>query len=153
MAKMCSRPKFAAKGKVEGVARKGLSYEKKVGKHLDRHFAKDHTILRHQWYNYFEAATRTTKPEMNYCQTDYVFVLMDRVIILECKLSQTDRAFEQLHFLYRPILEFIFKKPVIGVQVCRSLNKFPENSILHINELFDKPLDECFKLYTWHLTI
>ena len=73
-----------------------------------------------QWFYYIDENGR------NYCQPDHFVVLPTHVLLVECKLTQKSRAFPQMGGLYVPVLQHIYKRPIVGVQVCRNMQFRPE---------------------------
>ncbi len=59
-----------------------------------------------------------------YAQTDH-YILGEAVLLVECKLTQNTDADGQLRFLYKPLLEHIYKRPVLMVQACKNLRWDP----------------------------
>lgn len=51
------------------------------------------------------------------------------MVIFETKLTFTPRAEDQLNLLYRPVLEHVFERPSIGVQVCKNITPRVEQII------------------------
>ncbi len=79
---------------------------------------------------------------LGFAQPDY-FILDDaRLVLLECKLSQTKRAWPQLNGLYAPLLQHIFDLPVTSIQVCKNLYE-DDGSII-------AGFDEIYTGATWH---
>ena len=56
-----------------------------------------------------------------FAQPDQFLMQEKRIVLFECKLSQNSQAWEQITHLYKPLLEHVFKKPVIGVQVFKRM--------------------------------
>jgi hypothetical protein len=52
------------------------------------------------------------------------------VWVLECKLSDTPEAREQLRGLYFPVLEHVFRRPARGITVCKSVNQYSMSQII-----------------------
>lgn len=55
------------------------------------------------------------------CQPDGVVVCEDRVVVLEVKLKECWQGYEELRCLYLPVAKAYWKLPVVGIQVCRTL--------------------------------
>lgn len=94
-----------------------------------------------QWYRYEDLNG------YGCCQTDHELHLEDYIILLECKLTQSDIAFPQMVKLYVPVLREVYDKPVIPVLACKNMRKAAKNSIKDIEDLVKRPL---MKLWTWH---
>jgi hypothetical protein len=54
---------------------------------------------------------------------DHYFQHQGLIYVVEAKLTETWVGFSGLNFLYRPILEMVYSKPTIGVQVCKHVNR------------------------------
>lgn len=107
---LAARPKFIPRAIVSGVKGRGLTYEKKVGR-----------VLRTYWDNvksgvWFAFVDRNGP---GVCQVDHFVVLPDQVLLVECKLSESDVAWLQIRDLYGPILADYFGLTVTGVQATR----------------------------------
>jgi hypothetical protein len=72
-----------------------------------------------------------------YCQPDHFIVQNACVLCFECKLSQTEYATNQLFGLYLPVLQFIYKRPVVCFQVFKNW-RFTADTIEH--PLMGEPL-------------
>jgi hypothetical protein len=74
-------------------------------------------------------------------------VLPGSVLVAEIKLTQCAAGEDQIRQLYRPLLERIFRRPVVGVLVCRGL-------IFEPGALIEKPEDVIGvidpRIFTWH---
>lgn len=71
-----------------------------------------------------------------------------RLVILECKLSQTENAALQINELYRPLIEFIHPEAFVqGVQVCKNLWEEPTKPIGRLSDIL--VLDDP-GVFTWH---
>lgn len=58
-----------------------------------------------------------------FAQPDFYVLGEEGILLVECKLSQTDVAFSQMKYLYAPLLEHYYELPVTSVQVCKYLRK------------------------------
>ena len=87
------------------------------------------------------------------CNPDIVLECDDRVLVLECKLTQTDVAENQIFQLYAPVIRLMWNKPILGVAVFRNLIRQPKNPILNLTGLLTQPLLDCDVFSTWHLTL
>lgn len=97
-----------------------MRYEKRFGKYLSRlGFAP-----RTDWFSFVD---RNGK---GFAHPDYFLVYPQVTVVFECKLTQTDTAFVQINGLYRPILDYVFKRPVVGIQVCHNLRAVPAEGII-----------------------
>lgn len=135
---------FSKKPKLRGAQGKGLTYEKHVGRRLKRWQERGELygeVILEQWFSFQDFNGH------GYCQTDCLIVTDSLVFILECKLTYTDWAWPQLRELYKPIVEKVYERPSILIQVCKNLHYVPERMISSIQELMDFPLDGNL---TWH---
>jgi len=83
-----------------------------------------------------------------HAQPDHYVVLPSMVILIECKLKQNTSAEDQLLRLYRPLLEFLYKRPVFTIQCFRHWRFRPNVfEIKHPQELVNHPRDGIFM---WH---
>lgn len=70
------------------------------------------------------------------------------VILFEAKLTFHEGALIQITHLYRPLLQFIYKLPVVGVVVCKTLyTDQGDHLVLGPEELIDTQVEDIF---TWH---
>src|SRR4051812_24584328 len=93
-----SRPSYIPKSRPKGSKAVGCAYERKIGKKLKKIWPD---LVSGQWFQYVDQHGRSC------CQTDHYVVLDDQVLLLECKLTQTDVAFTQMDQLYKPILRML----------------------------------------------
>lgn len=89
-----------------GVLQKGLRYEAALGGWLLGKFPNH--VLSGQWFKYTSKSGHS-----GYCQTDFLIVKAHKLILLECKLTETDKAYPQLTKLYFPVVDF-WRKKLIG---------------------------------------
>lgn len=82
-----------------------------------------------------------------FCQPDILLITPALIFILECKLSYTDWAWPQLRQLYKPIVERVFERPAITIQVCKHLYADVPGLIESIQQTMDAPGGGCL---TWH---
>lgn len=121
-----------------------MSYEKLVGKRLKSRFESGELVghlVEHQWFHFKDANG------YGCCQTDYYIICNGFIVLLECKLTQSDYADDQMAKLYKPILEHIYEVPVVCLQVCKNMRRHPERSVRDVKQLMDAPF---YGVYTWH---
>lgn len=139
-------PLYKKPPKLSGSKAKGKTYERAVGKLL-RQWAETGElygkVYEGQWFSFVDANGSGC------CQPDILVETDSFVIILECKLTQNREALEQLAGLYRPVVEKVFQKPSVLVQVCRNLRHVPPTDFIRcVTELLDRPAYNT--IYTWH---
>jgi len=78
-----------------------------------------------RWIEYSDTGKR------HFAQPDFFRVDPTRVTVFEVKLTQCPAGELQISQLYRPLLECIYQRPVIGVLVCRTLWYKPQALILN----------------------
>ena len=112
-ARLIERPTCIPKSRPRGTRAVGLRYERSLGKCLP--------LAEHgPWFEFVD------KNGAGWCQPDYILSFRPRfMVVLECKLSWTFDAIEQLDDLYRPVVEKAFGIPSIGVVVTKNLANFP----------------------------
>lgn len=125
--------------KLKGSRAKGKTYERTVVRHLKRAFLEPELIHYNEWLGFTDATGS------HYCQPDIYVELPSYILLLEVKLTQTDSAAYQLAGLYRPLLEALYSKPVVMVQVCKNL-RYPPKYEIHALREAKKP----GQIYTYH---
>ena len=68
-------------------------------------------------------------------------------ILLESKLTENEWGHIQIAALYTPLLRHIFRRPVVGVLVCKTVTRKPKYLIQHPAEVLDTTAEH---IYTWH---
>jgi hypothetical protein len=127
--------------KLKGLQAQGIRYEKTIGKMLRREFP-EWDIHSSQWITFRD------KAGLGFAQPDHYVVFSERILLIECKRTQTDRiAVPQMQELYRPLLHHIYKKPIQCVQCCKFAGRGMEVTIIDIEKaLFLSPA----KPLLWH---
>ena len=142
---MTTAPKlFSKRPKIKGSRGKGLTYETHVGRTIRDWITRGEiigTLYEGQWF-YFE-----DNNGYGYCQTDILLETNSFIFILECKLTYTSWAWQQLRRLYKPVVEKVFNKPSITIQVCKNIHYIPGGMIESLAQVMDNPKDG---LLTWH---
>lgn len=95
-----------------------------------------------QWFEFED------KHGHGYCQPDILLYDREKIVILECKLTQTDVAFEQMEELYVPVLQRAFGLEVFTVQVCKNLRHANDTMLDCLVEFFCEPR---FGRFTYHI--
>lgn len=130
------RPSCIPRPGGKGSKALGRTYEKKIGKLVKRTYPD---LISGQWFEYYDNNGR------GYCQIDHYLVFNEQVLVLECKLTQTSVAWGQMHELYKPVLEHMYKRPVTCVQVCKHVvDRTP--TISELSEALAKP----GSYFLWH---
>ncbi len=106
--------------KLKGSRAKGLAYQRQVEKELASLWAG---VRSGQWFLFFDAFGR------GHAQPDAFVVFPTHVLLFEIKLTQTHEAFLQMAQLYSPILEHVYKRPIMTVQICKILRYEPESPV------------------------
>lgn len=101
-------PFFARRRRLTASGRKGITWQNKVGKHLQRLWPG--RVRSEQWFCFYDANGQ------GYAQPDHFVLFSDRVLLVECKLTQKELAEQQMELLYKPILEHIYHLPVACLQ-------------------------------------
>lgn len=138
--------RFQKKRRLKGSKAKGLTYERTVGRRLAKRIEKEQLpaeLVSGQWFAFEDSNG------YGCCQIDHYLICPGFIIILECKLTQTDSAEPQLRELYEPIIREVYKCPVMVIQVCKNLRHHPAHTLLDIREAIYKPRPE---MWTWHFT-
>ena len=113
------RPRFISSPRIKGIQRAGLIYENRIANYMKALYGDK--VLHGQWYEFED------RRGLGWCQPD-IIVLPDKdrkfILVLECKLKATKKAWVQLNYMYRPVLERIYPQTEIRlVQVVKNLNK------------------------------
>lgn len=112
-ARLIDRPACIPKSRPRGTRAAGLRYERSLAKYLP-------SASHGQWFEFED------KFGAGYCQPDFLLNFRPRcMIVLECKLSWTFDAVEQLDNLYRPVVEKVFGVPAVGIVVTKNLARLP----------------------------
>lgn len=107
-ARQIERPGGIPKGRPRGAKAAGVRYERALAAALP----EAHHGL---WWEYLD------DNGMGFCQTDLLLLGPDCALVLECKYTWTEEAWEQLEHLYLPVVARALDCPTYGVQVCKTL--------------------------------
>lgn len=135
---------FAAKRELRSPYKRGLAYERKVGRtlqRLNRTGRLPGELHLGQWISYNDANGH------GYAQPDAYLVADGHVLLAEVKLTQTDAAEQQLQRLYKPLLQQLYGLPVLCLQVCRRLRHVAKRPVSGPAELLAAPRPGT---HTWH---
>ena len=113
------RPGFISSPRIKGIQRAGLIYENRIANYMKALYGDK--VLHGQWYHFED------RRGLGWCRPD-IIILPNRsrkfILVIECKLKATRKAWVQLNYLYRPILERLYPQVEIRlVQVVKNLNK------------------------------
>ncbi len=122
----------------------GIAYEKKVGRWLSRMIREgelEGELRLSQWLLFAD------ENGIGWAQPD-AYILMEKgILLMECKLTQSDVATPQLLSLYLPLLRKIYNLPILCLQVCHNLRYVPKKLIEGPKELLAVPGPGVF---VWH---
>lgn len=113
------KPQFASGRRPKGAKGRGIAYERTLASALGPDWTAG------AWFHFLDAEGP------GYCQTDFIRELADVVVVLEAKLSWVPEGRSQLELLYRPVCEYVYKKPMIGLVVCKRLVPECNGAIAH----------------------
>ena len=102
-----SKPKRLPKG----AKGRGLSFERKMKKFLDK---LDVDFVHDKWISFVDLNGA------GMAQPDFLVVKDDFVLLIECKLRESESGYEQMLSLYKPLVEMLYNKPVYCLQVVMS---------------------------------
>ncbi len=129
------QPNFLTSPKIRGIQRAGLIYENRIANYLQAIYGKD--VIHGQWYAFED------RRGLGWCQPD-IIILPNRnrkyILVIECKLKATKKAWVQLNYLYRPIMERLYPQVDIRlVQVVKNLNKDLKLQMLdNVDDMFSQ---------------
>lgn len=115
----CKRPNCIGHGRPRGVKRLGVVYERLLAEELGGDWKHG------QWFEFEDQNGH------GYCQPDFVRVVDDAAVVLEAKLTWLPEAHQQIDLLYRPVLEAVFDRQVVGVVVAKRLVAGMNAAIAH----------------------
>ena len=121
----------------------GLAYERKVGRKLKRMLLADELegeLRLSQWILFADVNG------IGWAQADVYLLMKDRILLIECKLTQSDNAVPQLLSLYLPLLRKVYNLPILCLQVCHNLRYVPKKLVESPQELLAEPGPG---VYTW----
>lgn len=113
----CERPRAIPKGRPRGAKAAGLRYESRVA-------AAFPLCAHNPWFEFHDSAGH------GWCSPDVVLHFDNAIVVLECKLTETQVAYSQLTQLYQPVLQRAYGKPVLGIVVCKHLT--PETELKRV---------------------
>ncbi len=99
-------------------------------------------FIHSQWFEFLDA-----KLGRGFAETDYILERDGEVILLEVKLTGGAYGKLQMLWLYKPILEVVYRKPVRCLLVCRNPTQGCPEPFVDSVEAF---LAGELELATWH---
>lgn len=102
----------------------GLKYESIVGNAIEKTLGPIAKVRKGQWFEFED------RNGLGVCQPDIIIELPNKIIVCECKLTETSNGRDQIKFLYGPILEKYYNLPVHGIVVSRHLTMETNKSLI-----------------------
>lgn len=122
----------------------GMAYERKVGRWLKRMIQNGELsgeLCLNQWLLFAD------DNGVGWAQPDAYILMEKRILLMECKLTQSDVATPQLLSLYLPLLRKVYDLPILCLQVCHNLRYVPKRLVDGPRELLEAPGPGVF---VWH---
>jgi len=107
-AALAERPGNFPVARPRGAKAEGLRYERAVHGALPG-------AIRGQWFRYEDSEG------VHYCQTDVLIAGVNRILIVECKLTWVEDGANALKYLYVPVCETVYGRHALGLVACRRL--------------------------------
>jgi hypothetical protein len=130
---------FGPQGRKKGAKARGLAFERDVAKALPRPEA----WAFNPWYQFGD------RNGGGYAQPDFVLRTKTAVLVLECKLTDTREAYDQLRGLYFPILEHVYGLPVSGIVIAKNLAPASQPPCLTFGEALNASRNGAVPLLHW----
>lgn len=105
-----------------------MAYEKKAMRELKERLKVP--LNYHTWLRFTDANGT------GHCEPEAFIELRDEIILFEMKLTGGHYGRLQMEGLYKPLLEFIYKKPVRCLMVCRNVTPATPRPLVHSPEEF-----------------
>lgn len=136
---------FTTEPKLKGKALEGIKYQARV------HAAAgvlSGNVFEEQWIKFRDGSS------IHHCRPDTIVEQWDRVVVIESKLSlrQLSKGLAQLR-LYRPILEYIFNKPVVGILAFKHWTLGSKDCLPMVTDLthtLTTPLPQIRQIHGWN---
>ena len=111
-----------------GSRAQGKAYERKIARKLQDRLGA--AVFYNRWIKYIDSSG------IRFCQPDIWIELPNSLILIECKLTQTDKADGQMRELYIPVLSWLYPgKRSYCVQICKNLRIIPQYRISRLSEV------------------
>lgn len=130
-------PRFG-RSRARGRKAAGIKYEKSLASALP-------VALHGQWIRFGD------RNGLGFAQPDFLLELGDRMVVLETKYTWVAEGHSQIELLYRPLVEEIWGKPVLGIVVAKVLT--PDCRQLPVFGSLDKALEaglQGARSVVWH---
>ena len=135
-------PIISRKAPRKASVKRGRGYERKVARYLKREKDKyEGELFVGQWLLFKD------KHGYGKAQPDAYILRPDLVVLIECKLTQTDDVVPQLLQLYLPLIRQLYSRKVVCIQACHNLRYAPKKQIKDPMELIEVPRPG---IWTWH---
>lgn len=122
-----------AKQRLKGSRAKGMTYQRRVGRKLSPlGKAEGLGLVKDQWIYFID------RNGHGYAQPDLYFLGETRLLLLECKLTQSDSAEDQCRKLYEPLLRQIYGLPIVSCQVFKNIRYRTQTMVENWDELLTK---------------
>lgn len=130
---------WGGKEKLSGAKAAGKAYERKLVRSLlAQKLPEGMLLLYNKWIEFQDGSGH------HFAQPDILLTTPDLVICLECKLTQTPFAFDQLWYLYKPLLEKLWpQRRLYLAQICKTLRVSPGPGLCYsVEDVLGFPLDD-----------
>jgi hypothetical protein len=99
------------------AARNGLTYERRVGRELERHiaFGRFERIEHNPWFTFHDTFGTAN------CSPDFLLHVDGAIIVVEVKLTWVEVALAKLDDLYMPVIHAALGLPVCPLVICRNV--------------------------------
>lgn len=144
-AEFVSTGPFMSEPKLKGAALEGIKYQARVHSAA---LCLSGNIYNEQWIRFRDGSS------IHHCRPDTIVEQWDRVVVIESKLSlrQLPKGLAQLR-LYKPVLEYIFDKPVVTILAFKHWTVGTRDCLPMIEELHDSlytPLPSLRQIHGWN---
>lgn len=102
----------------------GIRYENACAKALPN-------MVHGQWFSFKD------KNGQGYCQVDLLQIGSDAILVIEVKNTWTADAHDQLERLYKPVVEHVYKRPMIGLVMVRYLTPQISKHVVVVNSVLN----------------
>jgi len=117
-AAVADRNPYPGPRRLKGSAAAGIAFQNKVSQFLQGQI--DRKLLEGKLYSDLWLMFEDSKGN-GFAQPDHFILQPEQIVLFECKLSQNSVAWTQMDLLYKPLLEHLFKRPVLGIQVFKRM--------------------------------